>query len=105
MNRGFTRIEVAGAADTIPYAIDDSGNIAGTYDDSAGVWHGFLRVSSAAYTLFDVPGAGTGRTQGTTPVAMNDTGEITGYYGTRTISSMDLSATHWATSRPSMPRA
>src|SRR4029077_597213 len=80
VNRGFTRVDVAGAADTIPHAIDDSENIAGTYDDSAGAWHGFLRASSATYTLFAAPGAGSGQSQGTTPVAMNANGQITGYY-------------------------
>jgi hypothetical protein len=80
VNRGFTRIDVPDALDTIPYATDDSGNIAGTYDDSAGVWHGFLRASSASYALFDAPGAGTAQSQGTTPVAMNANGEITGFY-------------------------
>jgi len=80
VNRGFTRVDVAGATDTIPHTIDDSGNIAGAYDDSAGAWHGFLRASSATYTLFDAPGAGSGQSQGTTPVAMNANGQITGYY-------------------------
>jgi predicted membrane protein len=77
---GFVRVDVPSAVDTTPESINDSGRITGTYDDSAGVFHGFLRDSSGAYTTFDAPNAGTGRSQGTVGMSINAAGTIAGYY-------------------------
>ena len=41
------------------------GEIAGTYIDSNGAYHGYVRDPSGTITTFDVSGAGTGSGQGT----------------------------------------
>jgi hypothetical protein len=44
------------------------------------VLHGFVRAASGTVTTFDAPGAGTSALQGTFPISINTTGEITGTY-------------------------
>jgi len=61
------------------------GAIAGIYNDSNSVSHGFLRSPDGKFTTFDAPGAGTGSYQGTgcysdCPVSLNNWGAITGVY-------------------------
>ncbi len=76
---------------TSPAAINDTGTITGYYTDEHNVAHGFVRFRDCdardhdrncgpAITTFDVPGAGTGASQGVYPDAINDKGRITGYY-------------------------
>jgi len=79
-NGVFIKIAVPGAVNTNAQGINDSGAITGAYSDSAGLWHGFLRDGSGAYTFFDAPDAGTQSAAGTTPIAINASGEIVGYY-------------------------
>ena len=47
----------------------------GQYDDSSGVWHGFLYSGSSFTTVSGPPGATT-----TVPQGINDAGQIVGYY-------------------------
>jgi len=66
----FTAIDVTGAGTssglgTFATTINSAGAIAGTYADSSGVYHGFVRASNGTITTFDAPGAGTGANQGT----------------------------------------
>jgi hypothetical protein len=63
-----------------PLIINPNGAIAGYYNDSADVAHGFLRNPDGSFETFDVPGAGTGAGQGTLSYAISETGAITGYY-------------------------
>jgi len=42
--------------------------------------HGFVRGPDGAITTFDVPGAGTGAFQGTSPFGINSKGATTGVY-------------------------
>jgi len=69
---------------TIPYAINTAGTITGYYvvSDLAGNahYHGFLRAHNGTLTTFDVPGDATGANQGTSPLAINPAGMITGWY-------------------------
>ena len=44
-----------------------AGTIAGDYLDASNVYHGYVRAPDGAITKIDVPGAGTGPFQGTTP--------------------------------------
>ena len=65
--------------------LNASGAIAGTYTDSAYVFHGFLRSPEGSYTTFEAAGAGSDSNQGTgcssdCNVSLNDFGEITGTY-------------------------
>ncbi|HUD25694.1 MAG TPA: hypothetical protein VMQ45_08420 [Burkholderiaceae bacterium] len=63
--------------------INQKGAIVGGYSDANYMNHGFLRAPDGSFTTFDVPGAGTGSTQGTLPsgfAGINAEGEITGAY-------------------------
>ena len=83
---GFTDFDAPGANPvvgcTCPNGINDLGVITGNDIDTNSVSHGFVRTPDGRITIFDdsqAP-AGTGANQGTTPEAINDLGEITGYY-------------------------
>jgi hypothetical protein len=45
---------------------------------SGNVAHGFVRAADGTITLFDAPGAGTGKNEGTFPTGINSGGVITG---------------------------
>ena len=73
-------IDVPGSYSTFALAINSKGQIAGSYQDSPGVFsarHGFLRDEDGTLTLFDVPGAFQ-----TQAGAINSNGEIAGSYYT-----------------------
>jgi len=65
---------------TTVIAIDTTGDVAGTYIDANGVYHGFVFSGSGTLTTFDVPGAGTTKGLGTFVAAMDTAGDVTGYY-------------------------
>jgi probable HAF family extracellular repeat protein len=60
---------------TVLYAINDLGQIAGTYVDMGGNRHGFFRDSAGNYTTLDAPGAIL-----TTANGINNSGKIVGMY-------------------------
>ncbi len=85
----FTAFDVTGAgttglfAGTIPASMNTSGDIAGFYEDSNGVNHGFSRLGStgAITSPLDAPGASaSGMFAGTLPLSINTVGDITGTY-------------------------
>src|ERR1700693_554074 len=69
---------------TLPESNNTQGTIAGNYLDGSGVDHGFLfdkegkEGKQGNFTLFDVPGMGTGPGQGTIPLSNNDADTVTG---------------------------
>jgi len=65
---------------TVAYAINDVGAIAGQYQDSSYVFHGFVRNGAGHFTTFDAPGAGTGAYQGTQALNINIFGTTAGIY-------------------------
>jgi hypothetical protein len=65
---------------TVATSINDWGAIAGQFQDSSYVFHGFVRYPDGAFTTFDAPGAGTGAFQGTMGEGINPAGEIVGVY-------------------------
>ena len=70
----FNPVNLPGAVWTPPAGINHSGQIAGTYVDSAGGEHGY-ELSGGIYTSIDFPGASiTGATD------INESGEIVGFY-------------------------
>lgn len=71
----FTTIDPPGAVFSIAVDINDSGQIAGRYQDTAGINHGFL-FSNGVYSPFDVPGA-SGYTDA---IGINSNGQIVGSY-------------------------
>ncbi|HEX8816573.1 MAG TPA: hypothetical protein VF753_13835 [Terriglobales bacterium] len=60
---------------TLGEGIANNGTIVGTYIDSAGVSHGFLRSSTGTYTKFDVP-----KSASTSPTGINAALSVTGSY-------------------------
>lgn len=80
----FTTFEAPGADTTAgsfngtsPNSINDLGAITGSYSDSNGFGHGFLRSREGEFTTFEVPGAGG---YGSFPVSLNLEGAVVGYY-------------------------
>ncbi len=70
----FTTLTAPGGFSTNPTAINDRGEVAGTYDESSGVSHGFVDDNGTFATL-NVPGS-----IGTFVTAINDRGEVAGWY-------------------------
>lgn len=70
----ISTFDVPGATSTQPSGINTKGQITGSYVDSSGVTHGFVRANNGKITTFDAPGS-----PGTTATAINDNGLITGY--------------------------
>jgi hypothetical protein len=60
--------------------INHAGAIPGTYANSAGVFHSFVRSAKGAITKFTVSGAGTGSGQGVIVSGINTGGEVAGVY-------------------------
>jgi uncharacterized membrane protein len=75
----FTSITPPGELDTAPTAINDRGEVAGTYLDSSGTEQPFV-YDNGTFTTLDVPGAVTSYGIGVT--AINDRGEVVGSYFT-----------------------
>jgi hypothetical protein len=65
---------------TVAFAINDRGVIAGQFQDSSYLFHGFVRYPDGAFSTFDAPGAGTEANQGTLGTGINVAGEVVGYY-------------------------
>jgi uncharacterized membrane protein len=62
---------------TLPYAINNRGQIAGTYADASGT-HGFI-LEHGHLTTLDVPSSGPL----TVAMGINDVGQVVGTYGTQ----------------------
>ncbi len=60
--------------------LNDAGDVAGWYTDNANAFHGLVRYRDGKIVYFDVDGAGTGASQGTSPSGINSTLEIPGFY-------------------------
>jgi hypothetical protein len=95
VNGTITKFDAPGASQsknrgTTVLSINDSGVIIGTYTTGTystnSAYYGFMRSADGlTYTAVNDPSAGTsedanGKKQGTTPVAMNASGAISGYY-------------------------
>ena len=52
----FAIIDIPGADGVSPMAINDKGQVAGSYVDSAGVYHGFLWKPDGTLATFEVAG-------------------------------------------------
>ena len=70
--------------ETFAASINTAGLITGTYGDTSGVLHVFVRAANGTITApIDAPGAGTAGTSvfpGTASLSINDLGDITGTY-------------------------
>jgi hypothetical protein len=65
---------------TYPMGINVWGVIAGAYQDTSSVYHGFVRSPKGKFTSFDAPGADNSPFNGTIPAGINDLGEIAGSF-------------------------
>ncbi len=75
---GIHSFDYPGDLSTVPMGINLAGTITGFYYDGVDdVRHGFVRDQLGNFTNFDDPNAGT---QGTTPLAINRSGQITGQF-------------------------
>jgi uncharacterized membrane protein len=83
LDRGrFTPVAVPGATGTLPFDVNDRGQIVGAYDDPQGRTHGFL-LDRGRYRTIDAPGStGTHATgvSGSAAFGMNNRGQIVGAY-------------------------
>jgi hypothetical protein len=90
----FTSFDAPGAGlgagldqGTVPISINDRGVIAGQYEDSNNVFHGFIRYPDGSFVSFEAPGAATAVTSqcapigcGTLAYSINEDGETAGIY-------------------------
>lgn len=67
---------------TAAFSINAAGTIVGSFTDTDGLWHGFTRSASGAYSSFEVPGAaeGTSIFEGTAAANIDPAGVISGSY-------------------------
>jgi probable HAF family extracellular repeat protein len=76
----FSSVNVPGSATTIPYGINNSGVIVGTYQlPGQNTNYGFIRSAAGVYTTVSIPGA-----SGINLSGINDLGQISGYYSDAT---------------------
>lgn len=77
---GSTTITGNDLSGTFATSIDAAGDVVGTYTDSNGLRHGFIRSASGTITTFDAPGATTtsqsGLIGGTFPTQIDSTGSF-----------------------------
>jgi len=71
----FVTFDPPGSTFTVPSAITAAGVVLGSYSDSSGAQHGFLRNADGRFTTFDPPGSTL-----TTATAINPAGTVTGAY-------------------------
>jgi hypothetical protein len=83
----FTKFDCPGAGTgalqgTGGISINKAGAITGfcVLSGSGDIAHGFMRAAGGAVTVFDAPGAGTAKHEGTFPTSINTGGVITGMF-------------------------
>jgi hypothetical protein len=69
----YTRIDVAGAAETVPFGLNNLGEVSGTYLDVTGLPHGFWQDRHGHITTVDIPGVFA-----TSVLDINDQGVLVG---------------------------
>jgi hypothetical protein len=76
----ITEFDPPGSTFTTALGINSSGTIVGLYYDAQNVIHGFTRDSAGNFTIIDVPSAANGQYEGTQATAINDSGQVMGYF-------------------------
>lgn len=83
----FTTIDAPGAGTapgqnqgTVLYSINSSGEIAGQFQDTAFVFHAFVRTSRGHFKVFDAPKAVARQGQGTAATSINEDGATAGIW-------------------------
>ncbi|HLZ50825.1 MAG TPA: beta-propeller fold lactonase family protein [Candidatus Acidoferrum sp.] len=75
LNYSFKAFDPPGSVDTIPRAINNLGQNVGSFQDTAGVVHGYLRQSNGSFVTIDPPGSTF-----TIAAGINDVGIIVGQW-------------------------
>lgn len=70
----YVVLQVPGYEQTIPYGVNERGDVVGGAIDASFAFHGFL-YRDGEYSIIDVPGATT-----TIPTAINERGVVVGYF-------------------------
>jgi hypothetical protein len=65
---------------TYPFSLNSWGAVAGVYQKTDEVFHGFIREPNNCYIEVDDPYAGAAAFQGTFATNINDNGEVAGFY-------------------------
>lgn len=81
----FTTFDPPGSTSTIVSGINNTGQIVGTYQDSSGTLHSFIRQMDGTYTVFDVSGAVPATTSA---AAINNNGQVVGSYQSSTTNTL-----------------
>jgi hypothetical protein len=81
----FTSFDAPGAGTgamqgTVAIGINTAGTVIGTYLNSAGVAHGYLRTSGGTFTTITAPDAGTAKGFGTYALGIDTAGDVIGIY-------------------------
>jgi YVTN family beta-propeller protein len=73
LNYSFKAFDPPGSVDTVPRAVNNLGQNVGSFQDGAGVVHGYLRQSNGSFVTIDPPGSTF-----TIAAGINDSGTIVG---------------------------
>jgi uncharacterized protein (TIGR03437 family) len=73
----YTTFDPPGSTATTVNGINNAQQVVGTYKDSSGTSHSFIRQADGTYTVFEMPGAVPGTTDA---VAINNLGQVVGSY-------------------------
>lgn len=71
----YSNIDLPGVATTLASNINNAGRIVGTFQDSAGVSHGYVTQAGGGFTVIDFPGS-----VATFGDGLNDHGDVVGSY-------------------------
>jgi YVTN family beta-propeller protein len=75
LNYGFQSFDPPSSVDTVAQAVNNSGEIVGRFQDSAGVIHGYLRQAGGSFLTVDPPGSIS-----TSALDISDLGTIVGIW-------------------------
>jgi hypothetical protein len=78
-NGAITYFDLVGATTIGVADVNSAGSVTGSYtNNSDSANHGYQRMPDGSIETFDAPGGGTGQSQGTSAVKINDAGNIAG---------------------------
>jgi len=72
-----TNFNLPASVETLPYTVNDLGQVVGSWFDGSGTEHGFVRNPGGKIIEIDVPGAGS---SGTSAEGINNFGWVSGHF-------------------------
>lgn len=85
----ITEFSVPGSSNLAPTAINNKGEVTGYYFGSDSHWYSFVRDANSNITSFSDPNETTATGNGTFAWAINDSGDVAGYYNYNNISGIN----------------